>query len=57
MTIPLSDQPRSSLLAGLTEPDRERLAEAFRLLVANGSILGLDGTHADVYRWASLNRE
>jgi hypothetical protein len=41
----------------LPEADRERLAEALRLLLANGSILGQDGMHEDVYRWSSLNRE
>lgn len=54
---PLSDQPSSGLLTTLPEPDRERLAEALRLLLANGSILGQGGMHEDIYRWSSLNRE
>ncbi len=47
----------TGLLARLREPDRERLAEALRRLVAHGSILGLEPTQTDLYRWCHQNRE
>ena len=47
----------TGLLARLPEPDRERLGEVLRRLVANGSILGTEPGQGDVYQWAHHNRE
>ncbi len=45
------------LLTRLSESDRERLGEALRRLVANGSILGTEPGQSDLYHWCRLNRE
>ena len=47
----------NSLLARLSETDRERLGEALRRLMAHGSILGTEPGQAELYHWAHLNRE
>ncbi len=47
----------TGLLARLPEHDRERLSEALRRLLANGSILGLQPAQSDLYHWCYQNRE
>ena len=47
----------NTLLARLSEVDRERLGEAFRRLMAHGSILGTDPGQMELYHWAYLHRE
>ena len=51
--------PTSSrtLLAHLSETDRDRLGEALRRLLAHGSLLGSEPAQAELYHWAYLNRE
>lgn len=44
------------LLGRLAEHDRERLGEALRRLVAQGSILGLEPAQNDLYHWCHQNR-
>jgi hypothetical protein len=44
------------LLAKLPASDRERLGEALRRLLANGSILGLEAAQTDLYHWCHQNR-
>lgn len=44
------------LLARLQPTDRERLGEALRRLMANGSILGLEPAQTDLYHWCYQNR-
>jgi len=39
------------LLARLSQKDRDRLGEALRRLLANGSILGLEPAQTDLYHW------
>jgi len=52
------EQPlREGLFARLIESDRDRLGEAIRRLLANGSILGQEAGQAELYHWCSLNRE
>lgn len=46
----------NGLLARLQPSDRERLGEALRRLMANGSILGLEPAQADLYHWCYQNR-
>jgi len=59
--IPAPSAPPSAsgngLLSRLTPLDRERLGEAIRRLMAQGSIIGTEPAQAEVYRWAHLNRE
>lgn len=56
----MSDQETSSnsngLLSRLQPSDRERLGEALRRLMANGSILGLEPAQTDLYHWCYQNR-
>lgn len=53
-----STTPNSNLLlARLSSHDRERLGEALRRLMANGSIMGTEPGQSDLYHWAYLNRE
>jgi hypothetical protein len=47
----------NGLLARLSVHDRERLGEALRRLLANGSILGLELSQTDLYHWAYQNRD
>lgn len=47
----------NGLLARLSESDRDRLGEAVRRLMAQGSILGTEPGQAELYQWAHLNRE
>lgn len=47
----------NQLLARLSAHDRERLGEALRRLMANGSIMGTEPGQSDLYHWAYLNRE
>jgi hypothetical protein len=51
-----SIQP-SGLLARLSQNDRDRLGEALRRLLANGSILGLEPAQTDLYHWCHQNRD
>ncbi|HEX9046348.1 MAG TPA: DUF4194 domain-containing protein [Verrucomicrobiae bacterium] len=44
------------LLSRLQPTDRERLGEALRRLLANGSILGLEPAQTDLYHWCYQNR-
>jgi hypothetical protein len=44
------------LLGRLSENDRERLGESVRVLLVHGSILGLESTDSDLYRWSHQNR-
>lgn len=44
------------LLARLQPSDRERLGEALRRLMAQGSILGLEPAQTDLYHWCYQNR-
>jgi hypothetical protein len=46
----------NGLLARLQPSDRERLGEALRRLMANGSILGLEPAQTDLYHWCYQNR-
>ncbi len=46
----------NSLLSRLQPQDRERLGEALRRLLANGSILGLEPAQTDLYHWCHQNR-
>jgi hypothetical protein len=52
------EPPSSSngLLSRLQPSDRERLGEALRRLMANGSILGLEPAQTDLYHWCYQNR-
>jgi len=55
---PAPATPNSNgLLARLTEADRERIGEAMRRLLANGSILGTESGQSELYHWCHLNRE
>lgn len=47
----------NGLLVRLNESDRERIGEAMRRLLANGSILGTESGQAELYHWCHLNRE
>lgn len=46
----------NGLLARLQPNDRERLGEALRRLMAQGSILGLEPAQTDLYHWCYQNR-
>ena len=46
----------NGLLSRLQPSDRERLGEALRRLMANGSILGLEPAQTDLYHWCYQNR-
>lgn len=50
-------RPAAALLARLTDNDRDRLGEALRRLLANGSILGLEPAQTDLYHWCHQNRD
>ncbi len=55
----ITDNPLANsigLLARLSASDRERLGEALRRLLANGSILGLEPAQTDLYHWCHQNR-
>lgn len=56
----MSDHETSSnsngLLSRLQPSDRDRLGEALRRLMANGSILGLEPAQTDLYHWCYQNR-
>ena len=53
-----SNTPNSNQLLGrLSDNDRDRLGEALRRLLANGSIIGTEPGQSDLYHWAYLNRE
>ena len=47
----------TGLLSRLSETDGDRLGEALRKLMANGSILGTEPGQTEIYHWAYLNRE
>lgn len=47
----------SGLLNKLSVNDRERLGEALRRLLTNGSILGLEPAQTDLYHWCYQNRD
>lgn len=56
--IPTPAAPHDQgLLARLSETDRERMGQALRRLMANGSILGTEPGQTDLYHWAHLHRE
>jgi hypothetical protein len=57
MSTPLDQPPRDALLARMAESDRERLGQALRRLLANGSIIGQDAGQTELYQWCSVNRE
>ena len=57
MTSPGTISPSNSLLSRLSENDRERMGEALRRLLANGSILGLEPAQSNLYHWCYQNRE
>jgi hypothetical protein len=57
MNTPFEPPPRDGLLARMAESDRERLGQALRRLLANGSILGQDAGQTELYQWCSVNRE
>lgn len=46
----------NGLLSRLQPHDRERLGEALRRLMAQGSILGLEPAQTDLYHWCYQNR-
>lgn len=46
----------TGLLGRFSENDRERLGESLRLLLAHGSILGLEPSQTDLYYWSYQNR-
>lgn len=55
---PNSPAPNGNgLLTRLSEADRERLGEALRRLMANGSILGTESGQTELYHWSHLHRE
>lgn len=45
------------ILLHMSEMDRERLGEALRKLMVNGSILGFESGQAALYQWCYLNRD
>lgn len=47
----------SGLLNKFSVNDRERLGEALRRLLTNGSILGLEPAQTDLYHWCYQNRD
>ena len=49
--------PSQGLLARLSENDRQRLGEALRRLLAQGSILGHEPASTDLYHWSHQNRD
>jgi hypothetical protein len=56
----IPDSPTSNgsgLLARLSESDRDRLGEALRRLMAQGSIFGTEAGQAELYHWANLHRD
>jgi hypothetical protein len=57
MNMPFEQPFRDGLLARMVDSDRERLGEALRRLLANGSILGQEAAQTDLYQWCSLNQE
>jgi len=57
MSIPFEEPLRDGLLARMVESDRERLGQALRRLLANGSILGQEAGQTELYDWCSLHRE
>ena len=57
MSVPFDQPLRDGLLARMVESDRERLGQALRRLLANGSILGQEAGQSELYQWCSLNRE
>jgi hypothetical protein len=52
MDINISAPPA---LLRLTDPDRARLSEALKALLAHGSILGLEAGDGDLYAWCRQN--
>ncbi len=52
-----SPAPSQGLLARLSENDRQRLGEALRRLLAQGSILGHEPASTDLYHWSHQNRD
>jgi hypothetical protein len=57
MISPATANNSNSLLARVSEHDRERIGEALRRLLAHGSILGLEPAQNDLYHWCYQNRE
>ena len=47
----------SALIERLSDHDRARLGEAIQLLLAHGSILGLESGQGDMYAWCRQNLE
>lgn len=47
----------NGLLSRLSEADRDRLGEALRRLMANGSLLGTEPGQTELYHWCHLHRE
>lgn len=47
----------TGLLSRLSENDRQRLGEALRRLLGQGSILGLESAQTDLYHWSHQNRD
>ena len=57
MSTDISTPHSAGLLARLSPDDREKLGEALRRLLANGSILGLEPAQTVLYHWCQQNRE
>jgi hypothetical protein len=56
--MPDTSAPKTSgLFTRLSEHDRQRFGEAWRRLLAQGSILGLEPYQMELYHWAHQNRE
>jgi hypothetical protein len=52
----MNEEVTPSALLRIDDHDRQRLGEALRVLLHNGSILGLESAHSDLYHWAWANR-
>jgi hypothetical protein len=55
MSTVLNQPPPAPLLGRLTEVDRLRLGEALQLLLAHGSLSGLEPARAELYTWCRQN--
>jgi hypothetical protein len=53
----ISAPATTGLLSRISEHDRDRLGEALRRLVANGSIVGTEPGQNDIYHWSHQNRD
>ncbi len=57
MNTDFSPTQPAGLLARLSPDDREKLGDALRRLLANGSILGLEPAQTVLYHWCYQNRD